>query len=77
MRPACKWRPPALPVLTYFKYAPLRSRRPPSLVASRPSSTPTRPDLNPSRWCKIAAAKVGLSFPRPAGTSAATPSGPA
>jgi len=22
--PACKWRLPALPVLTYFKYAPLR-----------------------------------------------------
>jgi len=22
--PACEWRFPALPVLTYFKYAPLR-----------------------------------------------------
>jgi hypothetical protein len=22
--PVCKWRLPALPVLTYFKYAPLR-----------------------------------------------------
>jgi len=22
--PACKWRLPALPVLTYFRYAPLR-----------------------------------------------------
>jgi len=24
MRPACKWLLPALPVLTYLKYAPLR-----------------------------------------------------
>lgn len=24
VRPACEWWLPALPVLTYFKYAPLR-----------------------------------------------------
>jgi len=26
--PACKWQLPALPVLTYFKYAPLRFSEP-------------------------------------------------
>ncbi|TPJ63469.1 hypothetical protein FJ471_16065 [Mesorhizobium sp. B2-7-1] len=49
MRPACKWRLPALPVLTYEKYAPLRFSEPTQLVASRPSSTPARPDLNLNR----------------------------
>ncbi|SJM28201.1 hypothetical protein BQ8482_110131 [Mesorhizobium delmotii] len=46
VRPASKWQLPALPVLTYFKYAPLRFSEPTCLVASRPSSTPARPDLN-------------------------------